>query len=184
MAGENAPRSNARLERLDLLSGARAGDQSGRAVTRGQMAAQMAEEFGGVAGQVIRAQVATLAADVTLDTSGQWYDGPTIGLSPGTYVITAQALQRNDGAAAASVIQVRIHDGAGSWAASQASMGATDGLCAPFAMVAHLVVAKAKAVKLQMRASVGNANSKMKASAPDAGAEAVATRIHALRIGD
>lgn len=185
MAGPNSPRNNARAERLDRLAGSRAAqDDSAQAVTRGALADMMAEDISGVAGRIITAKSAALSGDVALSTSGTWYDGPSVGLTPGTYLITAQALHRNDAAAAASVVQVRIHDGTSALAALQASVDAASGLCAPFALVTPVKITRAKAITLQMRASAGHANSKMKSTAPDAGTETVATRILALRIGE
>lgn len=182
MVERNAPRDNARNERLDALAGTRGVDD---AVTESELAEKMATNIGMIARQIINAKSAVLGVDVALTTTNQWYDGPFAGLRVGAWLILAMAQFRADAAAVAATIQARIVDSTGKVLATQQlnTAGASGDVLA-FSMIAPLVVTKPRSVKLQMRASTGNANLKMKASAPAAGTDIVATRIYALRIGD
>lgn len=182
MADRNTPRDNARNERLDTLAGTRGVDE---AVTESELAEKVADRIGFITRQIINAKSAVLGVDVALTTSGQWYDGPYAGLRVGSWLIMSMAQFRADAAAVASTIQARLVDSTGKvLAAQQLNTAGASGDVLAFSMIAPLIVTKARSVKLQMRASAGNANLKMKATAPAAGSDVVATRIYALRIGD
>lgn len=179
----NTPQDSARAERLDVLAGTR-GRDGAKAVRKDEFVAAVAEAWPAVAGERIFQRSAVLGADVSLTVSNQWYDGPSIGLDPGIYMVMAQAQVRNEAAAGATVIAARIFDGDAAISAGQAQIAAASGEGLVLTLLCPLVVTKAKAVTLQLRAVTGNANTRMKATAPAAGTEQVATRISAIRIGD
>lgn len=179
----NSPRDSARNERLDVLSGTR-GQSGAKAVRHDEFALQLAQAWQSVAGQRIYHRSAVLGADVTLTAGGTWYDGPFIGLDPGIYMVFASAQITNDAAAAAQDIAARIFDGEGPLAAGQGLIGASSGNALSLTIFAPVVITKAKTITLQARSASGNANTRIKAAVAAAGADLVATRITALRIGD
>lgn len=177
------PRGTFREERLDELAGTR-GKEESRAVRKGEVEG---EAFGAAKSLLalnLFSRSASLGADVALTVANQWYDGPFIALTSGLWIVMAQAQHRNDAAVGAGgQFVARIWDGAAVLSASEVTHDTASGSARTLFMTAIVSIKANKVLTLQARSNVGSANLKLKATAPAAGADLVATRITAMRFG-
>jgi hypothetical protein len=134
---------------------------------------------GGVA--VLSNATAALAADVQLVTSNTFYDGPSVTLAAGTWLLTSQA-QYQKTTTTASQVTVRLSDGSGHYASQNAYHASVANVTLGFAVSAVVSLAAVATIKLQMATTVGNAACLMKAQAPNNGSGNNATVISAVRI--
>lgn len=120
-----------------------------------------------------------LAADVTCTTAGTWYDGPSVTLAPGTWLLTGQ-LTMGKPAATADVMYGRLSTGSVHYASAQAHCPATNPHAATMQLQAVVVLTAATTIKLQGTSSVVSALIKAALTANGAGNNA--TMLQAVRL--
>lgn len=176
------PRGNFRDERLDALAGTR-GNKGSRAVRQSELSDQVLSVGGALVQAEFTSRSAALGADVALTVTDQWYDGPFIALTAGIWLVVAEIQHRNDAAAVAGQIAVRIWNGSDDLASAEQTNDAVSGSSRHMSLSAVVSVKVNTVLTLQARSSAGSANSKVKATAPAAGSATTATRILAMRFG-
>lgn len=123
-----------------------------------------------------------LTADVQLLVSNTFYDGPSITLDAGTWLIEGKA-QYLKTTTTASQVTARLHDGTDTLDDAQEYHASVANSALSFRLVRIKTFAAPVTVKLQMATTVGVATALMKATAPNNGSANNATRISAVRIG-
>lgn len=124
---------------------------------------------------------AALSADVQLVTSNSFYDGPTLTLAAGTWLVSGFA-QFQKTTSTASFVTARLSTGTVHYASQCLYHGSVANITLGFAMTAVVTLSGATTVKLQMATTVGIANCLMKAAAPNNASGNTATVISAIRI--
>jgi hypothetical protein len=122
---------------------------------------------------------AALSSDVALATANQFFDGPSLALDAGTWLVSFHASYASS-AALAAIVTARISDGTTHHASQAASHPAAVGEALGLAMTAMVTLAGSTTLKGQMAASV--VAGAMKATAPANASGANATMLSALRI--
>jgi hypothetical protein len=135
---------------------------------------------GGVA--VLSNAEAALTADVQLATSNTFYDGPSLTLGAGTWLIAANA-QYLKTATTASNVTARLHDGSDVLADQTQYHASVTNIALGFGLFRIITLAATTTIKVQMATTVGAVTALMKATAPNNGSTNNATRISAVRIG-
>ncbi len=135
----------------------------------------------GVAVASLSYAMAALSADVQLTTSNTFFDGPSVTLAAGTWLLSAQA-QYQKTTTTASQVTVRLHDGVNTIADQNKYHASLNGITLGFHLSDIVVLAAPATITLQMATTVGNAASLMKAQAPNNGSGANATIINAVRL--
>lgn len=125
---------------------------------------------------------AALAADVSMTTSNQWYDGPGVSLEAGTWLVAATITQVR-AATTAETIYGRISTGAVHYASTQMYHASVNGTGVTLSLNALIALAVTTTVKCQCATSAGNTNSRMKAALTANGSGNNATMITALKVG-
>ena len=133
-------------------------------------------------GGALSSASAALAADVSLTTSNQWYDGPGVSLAAGTWLVAATITQVR-AATTAETIYGRISTGAVHYASTQMYHASVNGTGAALSLNALITLAATTTVKCQCATSAGNTNSRMKAALTANGSGNNATMITALKVG-
>jgi hypothetical protein len=122
-----------------------------------------------------------LSGDVQLPVSGTWYDGPSLSLAAGTYLITGSITFWRT-ATTATTWFGRISDGTNHHASGQmytASLAGTGGV---MAMSAIVTLTGTTTIRLQGTTSAGATACLMKAATTANGSGNNATQICAVRI--
>lgn len=176
------PRGTFREERLDELAGTRGADDK-RAIRKGEVQSEAFSASSNMMARTLVSRSAALGADVALTVTNQWYDGPFLALTAGTWLVVAELQHRNDAAAAAGQVAVRIWDGSADLASAEVTNDAVSGSSRHMSLSTVVSVKTNTVLTLQARSSAGSANSKVKATAPAAGSATTATRILAMRFG-
>lgn len=133
-------------------------------------------------GGTLSSASAALAADVSLTTSNQWYDGPGISLATGTWLVGATITQVRS-ATTAETIYGRLSTGTVHYASTQMYHASLNGSGVTMSLNALITLAATTTVKCQCATSAGNANSRMKAATTANGSGNNATLITALKVG-
>lgn len=123
-----------------------------------------------------------LGADVQMPSSNTWYDGPTVSLAAGTWLVNCHMTQIRN-ATTAENIYARISDGTTHHASQQAYHPSASGSGCNVAMTTVLTVASTTTIKGQMATSAGSTNSLIKAAMAANGAGNNASIITAIKIG-
>jgi hypothetical protein len=129
----------------------------------------------------ITALTAALSADVTLPASNTWYDGPSLTLDAGTWLVAGQITQVR-ATTTAEVVYGRITDGTVHYASQQAHHASATGAGNALSMLAIVVVDATTMVRLQCATNAGNALSAMKAALAANSSGNNATQISAIRL--
>jgi cytoskeletal protein CcmA (bactofilin family) len=124
---------------------------------------------------------ASLAADVQMPTSNTWYNGPSVSLAAGTWLITGHiSFWRT--ATTATIWFGRITDGTNHYASSQAYTPSVAGTGANVALTAVITLAGTTTIRLQGTTSAGAAACLMKAATTANGSGNNATQITAIKL--
>jgi hypothetical protein len=124
---------------------------------------------------------ASLSSDVELTTSDTWYDGPSLSLAAGTWLINSHMLGIRT-TTTATRFYSRITDKTNHYASgfnmalSNSSQGGTTSL------TAIVTLASTTTIYIQGAASTGSSASLMKAAVPDVGSGNNATTITAIKL--
>jgi hypothetical protein len=124
---------------------------------------------------------ATLAADVALAANNTWYDGPSVTLSSGTWVIHVGGHYRR-GTTGAANVAIRAWDGTTAYAHAEVYHPSVTNVEVNPVAFGIAVLAGSATVTLQMLASSGNAAALMKAATAANGQGNIATRITAVKL--
>lgn len=133
-------------------------------------------------GGVLSSASAALAADVSLTTSNQWYDGPGVSLAAGTWLIAATITQVR-AATTAETIFGRLTTGTVHYASTQMYHASVNGTGVTLGLNALITLAATTTIKCQCATSAGNTNSRMKAALTANGSGNNATMITAFKVG-
>jgi hypothetical protein len=133
-------------------------------------------------GGALSSASAALAADVSLTTSNQWYDGPGISLAAGTWLVGATITQVR-AATTAETIYGRLSTGTVHYASTQMYHASVNGTGVSLSLNALITLAATSTVKCQCATSAGSNNSRMKAATTSNGSGNNATLITALKVG-
>lgn len=135
---------------------------------------------GSSAGSITNSE-ASLGADVQLPVSSTWYDGPSLSLAAGTWLITGHiSFWRT--ATTATIWFGRITDGTNHHASSQAYTTSVAGTGANVALTAIITLAGTTTIKLQGTTSAGATACLMKAATTANGSGNNATQITAIKL--
>lgn len=126
-------------------------------------------------------ETAALGASVALPVSGTWYDGPSVNISAGTWLITATA-SFNRSTNILTTWEARLYDGANTLASSGVTTPALVNFAANASLSAVISVTASKTIKLQATTNAGAAACLMLSTTAVYGS-AKATTISAVRIG-
>lgn len=129
----------------------------------------------------ITSTTATLGAAVNLTTTGTWYDGPSVTLSEGTWLITAHASFSRT-TTTATTWEARIYDGTNPLASGNSTTTALANSATGISMQTVTVVTGTPTVKLQATTNAGAVACLMRDTTFVNGM-AGATIISAVRIG-
>lgn len=133
-------------------------------------------------GGALSSATGALAADVSLTTSNQWYDGPGVSLAAGTWLVAATITQVR-AATTAETIYGRLTTGTAHYASTQMYHASVNGAGVTLSLNALITLAANTTIKCQCATSTGNANSRMKAALTANGSGNNATMITALKVG-
>ena len=124
---------------------------------------------------------AALGGDVQLPVSSTWYDGPSVSLAAGTWLITGHITFWRT-ATTATIWFGRITTGTVHYASSQAYTTSVAGTGANVALTAIITLAGTTTIKLQGTTSAGATACLMKAATTANGSGNNATQITAIRL--
>jgi len=122
-----------------------------------------------------------LSADVNLTSSNTWYDGPSVTLTPGTWLVFGNVTQRRN-TTTAEVVYSRLTDKTNHFASTQAYHPSATGAGVTLALTAVITVVSATEVFIQLATSAGSSGSQMLASLSSNGSGNNATKITAVKI--
>ena len=122
-----------------------------------------------------------LTGNVTLTANNTFYDGPSVSLAAGTWLVIFHA---NYTRAATGVSQVtaRITDNTNHYASQNSYHASVSGITLSFAMSAIITLGSTTTIKGQMATSSGNANALMRAAVNNNASGDTATIINAIRL--
>lgn len=124
----------------------------------------------------------SLAADVQLAVTNTWYDGPTVSLAAGTWLVNCHMTQVRT-SNTAETIYARISDGTTHQASTQFYHAASTSHSGNIVMTAIFTLASTTTIKGQMATSSGATSSLIKAALVANGAGNNASQITAVKIG-
>lgn len=124
---------------------------------------------------------AALSADVAMGTTGTWYDGPSLSLGAGTWLLTAQITFLRTTATATSFAG-RISTGTTHYASSQFYQPAVANAGGNVALTAIVTLTGTTTIKVQGTTNAGAAACLMKASTAISGSGNNATRLTAIQL--
>jgi hypothetical protein len=124
---------------------------------------------------------AALAANVQLTTTGTFYDGPSVSLAAGTWIVFGYiTVTRN--ATTAATYTGRIDSGGSTVASTQLSVVSLNPHSGNLALQAVVVLGSTTTVKLTATSSAGTTSTNMRAATNTYGGGDNATRIIAVRL--
>lgn len=123
---------------------------------------------------------ASLSADVALTTAGTWYDGPSVSLGPGTWLLWGHATC--EAGSSGSHFIGKIWDGTTAVGSAQANAPNTGNATEVVVVSQPVVLTATTTYKLSVTPSVGGASQLMKAATPAYGSGNHATTLVALRV--
>ena len=122
-----------------------------------------------------------LSGDVTLTTTGTYYDGPSITLGVGTWLVNAQVLCSH--AAVATFFYSNVTDGSVYYACAANGIAANSYACANMAMSFIITITgSSKTLKIQATSNSGSGTTLMKSSLLNYIAGSRGTQINAIRL--
>lgn len=124
----------------------------------------------------------SLVADVGMPSSDTWYDGPSVTLPAGKYLVNAHMTQiRNT--TTAEHVYARISDGTNHYASTQMYHASAANTGVSLSLVAIIELEEETTIKLQGATSAGLAGSAMKAAMIANNSGNTATTITAVKVG-
>ena len=124
---------------------------------------------------------AALASDVALSVSNQWYDGPSISLSAGTWLVMAHATH-NRAATTAATRFLRITNKTTHYASTSEYHPSVNPNSANLFVAATVVLASTTTIYIQAATSVGSTAELLKAATATNGSGNNATQINAIKL--
>ena len=124
---------------------------------------------------------AALSANVSLTTTATWYNGPSLALVAGTWLVMGRITHVRS-ATTAETIFARLGDGTTHYASTQFYHASVSGTGVVLPMFAVITLAATTTIKLQATSSAGASTSTMKAALTANGAGNNATNIIAVRL--
>lgn len=125
---------------------------------------------------------ANLGADVTINTANTWFDGPSLSLAAGTWLVIGGATMHQVGAFSATM-EARLFDGTSSFGPGTAYNPSTGGAVETSVVCSDIItLGSTTTVKLQVASSSNNALIKATSNQSSTPAVAPATWIKAVRI--
>jgi hypothetical protein len=124
---------------------------------------------------------AALASDVALSVSNQWYDGPSISLSAGTWLVMAHATH-NRAATTAATRFLRITNKTTHYASTSEYHPSVNPNSANLFVAATVVLASTTTIYIQAATSVGSSAELLKAATVTNGSGNNATQINAIKL--
>jgi len=124
---------------------------------------------------------AALASDVALSVSNQWYDGPSISLSAGTWLVMAHATY-NRAATTAATRFLRITNKTTHYASTSEYHPSVNPNSANLFVAATIVLASTTTIYIQAATSVGSSAELLKAATATNGSGNNATQINAIKL--
>lgn len=118
-----------------------------------------------------------LTGDVTMTNADQYYDGPTVTLAAGTWLLMGGVTILN-GAGGAGSATARLGDGTNHYASGEGRMLTS----LPCVITLAAIVAPGSSTAYKISAAGTQAGCKIKAAAPDNGAGNTAAYLYAVRI--
>lgn len=124
---------------------------------------------------------ASLSADVALTTSSTWYDGPSVSIAAGTWLVVGR-ITHVRAATTAETIFGRVTDGTNHYGSSQLYHPSASGSGTVLPISCIVTLASTTTIKLQATSSAGASTSVMKAAMTANGSGNNATNITAIRL--
>lgn len=122
-----------------------------------------------------------LTTDVALTGTNVFYDGPSVTLAAGTWLLTGHA-NYHKSATVGSHVTVRLSDGTNHFASQSQFHTSISNIALGFAVSAIITLSSSTVLWLQMATSSGNAAALMKAAAANSPSGNNATMICAIRL--
>lgn len=122
-----------------------------------------------------------LAADVQMLVSSQWYNGPSVVLPPGVYLVNATLTQVRT-ATSAEHVAARLTNLTNTYATTQMYHASTAGTGVSLKLTAIVTLATTTTVYLQGATTAGSANSLMRATNTQVATNATSTVINAIQL--
>jgi|GEM_PF-3141476 len=123
-----------------------------------------------------------LTSDVQMPTSGTWYDGPSVSLGAGTWLVIGYVTFARTATTATSY-HARITDGTTHYASSAQYMASVTNHQCNVTMATVITLASTTTIKIQGTTNAGSTACLMKAAILNYGSGNNATQITAIRIG-
>jgi len=124
---------------------------------------------------------ASLSANVSLTTTATWYDGPSLSLAAGTWLVIGR-ITHNRSATTAETIYARLGDGTNHYASTQFYHASVTGTGVVLPLNAVITLSATTTIKLQSTSSAGASTSVMLAALTANGSGNNATNIIAIRL--
>ena len=129
----------------------------------------------------ITSLAAALSANVSLTTTATWYDGPSVSLVAGTWLVIGRITHVRS-ATTAETIYARLGDGTNHYASTQFYHASVTGTGVVLPLNAVITLAATTTIKLQATSSAGASTSTMLAATTANGSGNNATNIIAIRL--
>ena len=124
---------------------------------------------------------AALSANVSLTTTATWYDGPSVSLVAGTWLVIGRITHVRS-ATTAETIYARLGDGTKHYASTQFYHASVSGIGVVLPLNAVITLDATTTIKLQATSSAGASTSTMLAATTANGSGNNATNIIAIRL--
>ena len=124
---------------------------------------------------------AALSANVSLTTTATWYNGPSLSLVAGTWLVIGR-ITHNRSATTAETIYARLGDGTNHYASTQFYHTSVTGTGVVLPLNAVITLDATTTIKLQATSSAGASASTMLAATTANGSGNNATNIIAIRL--
>jgi hypothetical protein len=124
---------------------------------------------------------ATLGSDVSMPSSGTWYNGPSIEITAGTWIINANVTMIRTVTTVTQWV-ARLFDGTNGIASGQVYGPSVANHAVQIALTARITVTGTTTITLQGTTNAGNAACLIKAATAVSGSGNHATAITAIRV--
>jgi hypothetical protein len=186
LKGDQGPAGYTPVKGVDYFDGADStvpgpkGDPGADSIVPGPQGEQGIQGPQGPSG-VINYVHAKLAADVSLAVTGTWYNGPSIDLPAGTWLVIGNTTVGRTATTAIKYV-ARLSTGTVHYASAETYMASTANHWCEMTLHSVVVVASTTTVRLQATTTAGAATNLMKKSTADHGSGDNATQITAIRL--
>lgn len=135
----------------------------------------------GVDGGSLTSASAALGADVQLTTSNTWYDGPSVSLAAGTWLVSSHTTLVRTATTAITYFN-RISTGTVHYASTQAYQASVANHSDSVSLSAVITLVETTTIKIQTTTNAGASTALMKAATTANGSGNNATQIVAVKI--